>query len=447
MRLFASPSSGRSPLSSWGEVAVVLLASSTCAAGIELDPDNPESVKAAASKVAYGMMKYYKGNETGQTPGLFPDPYFWWEAGAAFGAMLDYYYYTGDPTYNEVTMEALLAQVGPNNDYMPPNQTKTEGNDDQGFWALAAMTAAEQKFPNPPDNQPQWLALAQAVFNSQALRWDTTTCAGGLKWQIFAFNNGYNYKNSISNGCFFNMGARLAVYTGNQTYADWAERTWDWVNAVGLMSPRYQVFDGTDDNKNCSELNHIQWTYNAGVYLLGAANMYAYRVESLLNATAVFFHPTSPNVMYEVACEPQGNCNLDQASFKAYLSRWMAATTKLAPFTTDFIMTKLRASAIAAAKQCTGGADGTTCGIRWTTNGVWDGSSGVGQQMSALEVIQSNLISSVAAPVTNSTGGISVGNPSAGTGAVSPIGLPTNPIMLRDQVGAGFLTAFALLLV
>lgn len=221
-------------------------------------------------------MKYYKGNETGGIPGNLPEPYFWWEAGAAFGAMLDYYYYTGDPTYNEVTTQALLAQVGPNNDYMPPNQTKTEGNDDQGFWALAAMTAAEQRFPNPPADQPQWLALAQAVFNSQALRWDTTSCAGGLKWQIFAFNNGYNYKNSISNGCFFNIGARLAVYTGNQTYADWAEKTWDWVNRVGLMSPQYQVYDGTDDNKNCSELNHIQWTYNAGVYLLGAANMYAY---------------------------------------------------------------------------------------------------------------------------------------------------------------------------
>ena len=235
-----------------------------------------DSIKAAASTVAYGMMKYYKGNETGGIPGNFPPPYFWWEAGAAFGAMLDYYYYTGDPTYNEVTTQALLAQVGPDNDYMPPNQTKTEGNDDQGFWALAAMTAAEQKFPNPPADQPQWLALAQAVFNSQALRWDMTSCAGGLKWQIFSFNGGYHYKNSISNGCFFNIGARLAVYTGNQTYADWAEKTWDWVNRVGLMSPRYEVYDGTTDSNNCSDLNHIQWTYNAGVYLLGAANMYAY---------------------------------------------------------------------------------------------------------------------------------------------------------------------------
>jgi len=50
-----------------------------------------------------------------------------------FGAMLDYYYYTGDPTYNDVTSQAMLWQVGPNRDYMTPNQTKSTGNDDQGF--------------------------------------------------------------------------------------------------------------------------------------------------------------------------------------------------------------------------------------------------------------------------------------------------------------------------
>ena len=235
-----------------------------------------DSIKQAASTIAYGMMSIYTGNQTGGTPGNLPQPYFWWECGAMFGAMLDYYYYTGDPSYNEVTTQALLAQVGPTADYMTPNQTKTEGNDDQGFWGLAAMSAAEQNFPNPPANQPQWLGLAQSVFNTQANRWDLLTCAGGLRWQIFPFNNGYNYKNAISNGVFFNLGARLAMYTGNVTYADWAAKTWDWVNAVGLMSPKYEIFDGTDDNLNCSQVNHIQWSYNAGVYLLGAANMYAF---------------------------------------------------------------------------------------------------------------------------------------------------------------------------
>jgi mannan endo-1,6-alpha-mannosidase len=78
----------------------------------------------------------------------------------------------------------------------------------------------------------------------------------------------------ISNGCFFNMAARLAVYTGNSSYADWAEKTWDWVFTVGLASPSYEFFDGTDDTQNCSSLDHIQWTYNVGVFMLGAANMY-----------------------------------------------------------------------------------------------------------------------------------------------------------------------------
>lgn len=109
-----------------------------------------------------------------------------------FGTLIDYWYYTGDAQYNDITEEALLFQVGPDKNYMPPNQSKSLGNDDQGFWGLAAMEAAEVKFPNPPSDQPQWLALAQAVFNSQALRWDTTSCGGGLKWQIFTFNLGYN---------------------------------------------------------------------------------------------------------------------------------------------------------------------------------------------------------------------------------------------------------------
>ena len=235
------------------------------------------------------MMSYYNGNLTGEIPGNLPQPYYWWEAGAMFGTLIDYWYYTGDTTYNDVTSQALLFQVGPDKDFMPPNQTTTEGNDDQGFWAMAAMSAAELNFPDPPADQPQWLALAQAVFNSQAARWDTTTCAGGLRWQIFTFNSGYDYKNSISNGCFFNVAARLARYTGNSTYADWAEKTYDWVTSVGLMSPTYQIFDGTDDTQNCTSLNHIQWTYNAGVYLLGAATMYNY-VSSPGNATLAGVH-------------------------------------------------------------------------------------------------------------------------------------------------------------
>jgi mannan endo-1,6-alpha-mannosidase len=191
-----------------------------------------------------------------------------------FMTMIDYWRYTNDTTYNDVVEQALQFQVGPNNDYLPPNQTKNEGNDDQGFWGMAAMLAAETNFQNPPKSQPQWLALAQAVFNEMASRWDTTTCGGGLRWQIFTFNNGFDYKNSIANGCLFNLGARLARYTGNQTYADWAEKIWDWEQGVGLIDATYNVYDGASDTENCTGITKLQWSYNAGIYLHGAANLF-----------------------------------------------------------------------------------------------------------------------------------------------------------------------------
>lgn len=191
-----------------------------------------------------------------------------------FMTLIDYARYTGDTSYNNVVEQALLFQVGTNRDFMPVNQTKDEGNDDQGFWGMAAMLAAESNFQNPPADEPQWLALAQAVFNELASRWDVTTCGGGLRWQIFPFNLGFTYKNSIANGCLFNLGARLARYTGNDTYAQWAQKVWDWEMAVGLIDENYNIYDGASDTQNCTAPDKVQWTYNAGIFLHGAANMY-----------------------------------------------------------------------------------------------------------------------------------------------------------------------------
>ena len=220
------------------------------------------------------MLQYYTGYKPGDVPGNLPTPYYWWEAGAMFGALVEYWYYTGDSQWNDITTQALLHQTGTAKNLMPANQSRTLGNDDQAFWALSVMSAAEVRYPNPQDNEPQWLELAQAVFNTQVPRWDEKTCGGGLKWQVFSFNVGYNYKNTVSNGCFFNLASRLAVYTGNESYAEWAEHVWDWMFDVGLAGPDYQFFDGTDDLHNCTDVNRVQWSYNAGAMLLGAANMY-----------------------------------------------------------------------------------------------------------------------------------------------------------------------------
>ena len=152
--------------------------------------------------------------------------------------------------------------------------------------------------------------------------------------------------------------------------------------------------------------------------------------------------------MVEVACEPEETCNNDQPSFKAYLARWMAATTQIAPFTENFIMEKLRASAAGAASQCSGSPNGgSTCGRLWYQKS-WDNKQGVGEQMSALSVIQANLIQKVNPPVSLVTGGSSKSNPSAGTGPINnhPISTVANRLItVGDRAGAGILTAITLI--
>ncbi|KAF2131061.1 mannan endo-1,6-alpha-mannosidase DCW1 precursor [Dothidotthia symphoricarpi CBS 119687] len=418
------------------------------AAAVDLDITSQDSIKAAAKVLIANLRSYYTGDNKGDTAGNLPDPYYWWECGAMFNAFIDYWYYTGDDTYNAITVQAMQHQIGDYSAFMPSNQSASLGNDDQAFWGMAAMSAAENKLPDMGDGQPSWLALAQAVFNTQYPRWDNTTCGGGLRWQIFSFNNGYNYKNTISNGCFFNIAARLYKYLGNDTYADWAERAWVWEQSVGLMSADYHFYDGTDDKENCTSVNHIQWTYNAGIHMAGAAAMWNMtqsdvwktRLEGVIKGASVFFND---NVMIEVACENNGKCDVDQRSFKAYLARWMGYTANIAPWTQTSLIPYLKASAQAAAKQCIGGTNQTSCGLRWVDNGTNDGSFGVGEQMAALEVVQSLLYDTVSGPASKDAGGISTSDPSAGQDA------PTTEVVFDtvttgDKAGASILTIVVL---
>ena len=260
-------------------------------------------------------------------------------------------------------------------------------------------------------------------------RWDPETCNGGLRWQIFTFNTGFNYKNSISNGCFFNIAARLARYTGNQTYADWAEKVWDWMTEIQFIDDDFNVYDGAGVEAGCTELSRPQWTYNAGIFLHGASVMYnvynttssssssssslspsssssitpndtasevwAQRTQGLMQRTVDIFY-NGTGIPIEHSCEPFNQCNTDQQSFKGYLMRWMSGAAQMAPFTFDTLMPLVRSAAAAAALQCSGsppadqfrGDPGTACGFKWTEQGKFDGQGGVGEQQTALSAIQ-----------------------------------------------------------
>ncbi|OCT52968.1 Mannan endo-1,6-alpha-mannosidase DCW1 [Cladophialophora carrionii] len=427
------------------------------ALAITLDISDENSVKSATSTIAYDMMTFYTGNQTGQVPGLLPgglscDPnnpaiYCWWEAGAMFGALINYWQYTNDSSYNPVVSQALQFQRGPDNNFNPPNQSKSMGIDDQAFWAFSVMDAVEANFPeSEEEDAPSWLALAQAVYNFQRNYWDTNTCGGGFRWQVFSFNAGYNLKNAVSNGGNFQLAARLAYVTGNQSYADWATMVYDWMETSVLMQTdpstgTLYIWDNTDTSNNCTDQTRFVWTYNYGTLLVGAAYMYNHtngsqiwldRVNTILNSTFSLFFPAQygGNIMSELQCESNMLCNQDQKSFKSYLARWLAVTSLLVPQTADQIVPKLQASAQAAAGQCDGGSTGRQCGMQWYTT-TWDGSTGVGQQMAALSVIGSTLNKDILTPKSSNTGATSQGDPNAGSQA------PENPAALRDNITTG----------
>ena len=164
------------------------------------------------------------------------------------------------------------------------------------------------------------------------------------------------------------------------------------------------------------------------------------RLDGIIEAAGIFFND---NVMIEVACENNGKCDVDQRSFKAYLSRWMGYTAIVAPWTRTKLDPLMKASAQAAAKQCNAGANQTSCGLRWVDNGKNDGSFGVGEQMAALEIVQNLLYPTVSGPATQKAGGISVSKPDAGADAPNtPITF--NSITTGDKAGASILTLLVL---
>jgi mannan endo-1,6-alpha-mannosidase len=225
---------------------------------------------------------------------------------------------------------------------------------------------------------------------------------------------------------------------------------------VKFIDADYNIYDGAGVEDQCTKISDAKWTYNAGIFLHGASVMYNVtdgnstweeRTKGLMDRATGFF---DDGIVVERQCEPSNQCDTDQLSFKGYLMRWMAAASQMAPFTFDTLMPLVQSSAAAAALQCSGsppaslyrGDPGTACGFKWTQKSNFDGSVGVGQQMSALSAVQYTLVKKAEvekAPVTASTGGTSIGNVNAGAATDTKIPTPP-PITTAERVAAGFAT-------
>jgi mannan endo-1,6-alpha-mannosidase len=96
----------------------------------------------------------------------------------------------------------------------------------------------------------------------------------------------------------------------------------------------------------------------------------------------------------------------------------MATATQLASFTANTVYSLLASTATAAAAHCNQGTNDTQCTMWWTPQGASGPATlGVGQQMSALNVFNANLMKFMSSSSVGSAtdGGTSQGNPDAGS--------------------------------
>ena len=113
-----------------------------------------------------------------------------------------------------------------------------------------------------PDQDTRYLQAAKTIFSHNTAGWDDT-CGGGLWW-----TTAKTYKNAITNELFLTLAAQLHLRTpGDTGYLTWAQRTWEWFSASGLIGTTGLVNDGL--SSACQNNGGPTWTYNQGVILGG----------------------------------------------------------------------------------------------------------------------------------------------------------------------------------
>lgn len=106
---------------------------------------------------------------------------------------------------------------------------------------------------------------AEKIFGLITYGWDTDAShplPGGVFWTQAPWSND---RNTVSNAPGAEIGARLYLLTGRQSYLDWAVRMYEWVRE-SMLAPNGLYWDHVN---LAGAIEKTQWSYNQGV-MIGA---------------------------------------------------------------------------------------------------------------------------------------------------------------------------------
>ncbi|XXH02109.1 hypothetical protein Hte_008475 [Hypoxylon texense] len=164
----------------------------------------------------------------------------WWQNGVALWALAEYMIKSGSRDYLAQAQNTVEIQRAPL-EWWPEGggDFRADSTDDTGWWALA-MTSMYQL-----TSDEEYLNIAKEDEAYMFNYWNTTTCGGGLIWNI---PNG-TYHNAISNELYLELTATLHnLIPGDTLYLNHSLMEWEWFNDSGMINSQNLVNDGLTDD-------------------------------------------------------------------------------------------------------------------------------------------------------------------------------------------------------
>ncbi len=195
---------------------------------------------------------YFNANNQGSTT------FNYWPQAHALDVLVDAFMRSKDSTYTN-----LMAQ------WYNGVQTHNGGSfigqfyDDMGWNALAMLRAYDVT------GNTEWKNAVESVWANIQTGWNTTE-GGGIAWQ----KNQLYYKNTPANGPACILAARLYEHFQNPADLTWAQNIYTWWKNTLVNQATGLVYDGINGNNN-GELDATdQFTYDQGLFIGAAVEMY-----------------------------------------------------------------------------------------------------------------------------------------------------------------------------